>query len=266
MVLALALGLLLSQPPPQPQMAPTPPPITAQPPSAPAASPGIDHAALDALFVQRDDPAKLAELEARLTQAVKDNPRDYGVLWRAAQLKFWQADGAGDKPERKKQLGKEGWALGDRAREVNPKGAEGHYFAGVSVGMYSEAVGIVNALFEGIEGKFNERVDAAVKLGPWLDMGAPLLAKGRYHFSLPWPKRDLKKALQLFEQVTAKEPKNLHAWMYLAEAQLAEGKKKEAQQSIQRALQGSVDYDPPAARRAQERAKVVAAQIERELK
>lgn len=231
-----------------------------------AATSGPDYAAFDALFDQRDDPAKLKELEAKLTEAVAAHPNDYGVLWRAAQLKFWIADGSAGNPELKKQLGKEGWALGDRARAVNPKGAEGHYFAGVSVGMYSEAVGILNALMEGIEGKFNERIDAAVKLGPWLDMGAPLLAKGRYHFSLPWPKRDLGKAIALFEQVTAKEPKNLHAWMYLAEAQLADGEKKKAHQSIQRALTGSTDYDPPAAKRAQERAKKVAAQIEKEMK
>ncbi|HEX8438061.1 tetratricopeptide repeat protein [Archangium sp.] len=219
----------------------------------------------DALYARRGEAAAVKQLDEALTQALKASPEDYEVLWRAARLRQWQADGAAD-AKVKKNLGKQTWELGDKARKLAPDRVEGQYFAAVGIGSYSQAVGILTALGEGLEGKYNERLDAALKLDPMYERGGPLLAKGRYYYELPWPKRDLKKSASLFQKAIAKHPEQLRAWLYLAETLLADGEEKKAHEAILKVSQGSVGYDPAEGQRVQGWAKKVQAAIEEELK
>lgn len=220
---------------------------------------------MDALFARRGDATALKQLDDTLNKALETSPEDYELLWRSARVRQWQADGATDS-KLKKTLGKQTWELGDRARKAAPERIEGHYFAALGIGAYSQAVGILTALGEGLEGKYNERLDKAISMDGMYERGGPLLAKGRYYYELPWPKRDLGKSASLFRKVTDKHPEMLRAWMYLAETLLADGKDKEAQEAILKATQGSVAFDPPEGQRAQGLAKKVQAQIEEKLK
>jgi cytochrome c-type biogenesis protein CcmH/NrfG len=219
----------------------------------------------DALYARRNDAAAVKQLDEALQKALQSAPEDYEVLWRAARLRQWQADGSTD-AKVKKNLGKQTWELGDRARKVAPERVEGQYFAAVGIGSYSQAVGILTALGEGLESKYNERLDAALKLDPAFEGCGPLLAKGRYYYELPWPKRDLKKSASLFQKATAKHPEQLRAWLYLAETLLADGEEKQAHEAILKVSQGSVGYDPAEGQRVQQWAKKVQAAIEEELK
>ncbi|PTL78220.1 hypothetical protein [Vitiosangium sp. GDMCC 1.1324] len=222
-------------------------------------------AAWDALYARRADPAAVKQLDEALKKAVEASPEDYEVLWRAAQLRNWQADGATD-AQVKKSLGKQTWELADRARKVAPDRVEGQYFAALGIGAYSQAVGILTALGEGLESKYNERLDAALKLDPMYERGGPLLAKGRYYYELPWPKRSLKKSAEHYQKAIAKHPEALRAWLYLAETLLADGEEKKAHEAILKVTQGSVGYDPAEGQRVQGWSKKVQAAIEEELK
>jgi tetratricopeptide (TPR) repeat protein len=222
-------------------------------------------ASWDALYARRGDAAAFKQLDEALKKAVEAAPEDYEVLWRAARVRNWQADGATD-PKVKKTLGKQTWELGDRARKVAPERVEGQYFAAVGVGSYSQAMGILTALGEGLESKYNERLDAALKIDPMFERGGPLLAKGRYYFELPWPKRDLKKSATHFQKALAKHPESLRGWLYLAETLLADGEEKKAQEAIMKVTQGTVAYDPAEGQRVQGLSKKVQADIEEELK
>lgn len=224
-----------------------------------------EHSSWDALYARRGDAATLKQLDEALGQALKANPEDYEVLWRVARLRQWQADGSTDSNV-KKNLGKQAWELGDKARKLAPERVEGHYYASSGIGLYSQAVGILKALGEGLEGKYNERLDTAMKLDPTFERGGPLLLKGRYYYELPWPKRDLKKSTSFFQKVLAKNPENLRAWLYLSETLLADGEEKKAQEAILKVTQGSVGYDPAEGKRVQGWAKKVQAAIEEELK
>jgi tetratricopeptide (TPR) repeat protein len=219
----------------------------------------------DALYARRADAAAFKQLDEALKKALEATPEDYEVLWRVARVRNWQADGATD-AKVKKSLGKQTWELGDRARKVAPDRVEGQYFAALGIGSYSQAVGILTALGDGLEGKYNERLDAALKIDPMYERGGPLLAKGRYFYELPWPKRDLKKSAANFQKALAKHPEQLRAWMYLAETLLADGEEKKAQEAILKVTQGSVGYDPAEGQRVQGWSKKVQASIEEELK
>jgi tetratricopeptide (TPR) repeat protein len=185
-------------------------------------------------------------------------------MWRSARLLVWQADEAGD-ARLKKVLGRQAWDICDKAVKVAPQRVECQYFGAAGIGVYSQAVGILKALKDGLEGKFNERLDAAIKIDPTFDRGAPLLAKGRYHYELPWPKRDLEESAKLYEKAIAKHPECLRAYYYLAETLLADDKAEKAREAILKVKQGSAAYDPAEGRRVQEWAKKVEAKIVEEL-
>jgi cytochrome c-type biogenesis protein CcmH/NrfG len=93
-----------------------------------------------------------------------------------------------------------------------------------------------------------------------------LVAKGRYWFELPWPKRSLAKSAETLQKAIALAPDNLRAYVYLAETQLRDGKAAAAKATLAKAEQGSVTYDPAEGKRAKEMAKRVAAEIAKELK
>jgi tetratricopeptide (TPR) repeat protein len=181
-----------------------------------------------------------------------------------ARWRQWQAEGAPD-AKVKKNLGRQAWELGDRARKLAPERIEGHYYAALGLGSYSQAAGILTALGEGLEGKYNERLDTALKMDPMFDRGGPLLAKGRYYYELPWPKRDLKKSASFFQKVIVQYPGQLRAWLYLAETLLAEGEEEQAHEAILKVTRGSVAYDPAEGQLVQGWAKKVQAAIEKEL-
>lgn len=221
-------------------------------------------AKMDELFAKRGDPAADKENAAFMEQALKEYPNEFEVVWRAARYVSFQADVAQGQP--KQVLGKQTWELGDKARALKPADARGHYYAAIGVGTYSEGLGIINALFQGIDGKYNERLDKAIELDPGLDRSGPILLKGRYYGVLPWPKQDLGKSQQLLEKVIAQHPENLRAYWYLADTLLAAGKKKEAKLAIDKVYSGSPDYDPAEARAVRRAAEPLKAKIEKELK
>ncbi|HEX8697656.1 MAG TPA: tetratricopeptide repeat protein [Myxococcaceae bacterium] len=231
---------------------------------ASAATPEV-LASLDALFARRNEAAAVKELEEGLKKELAAAADDYELIWRNARLLVWQADGASD-GRMKKVYGKQAWDACEKGVKLAPQRVECHFFGAGGIGTYSQGVGIMKALKDGLEGKFNERLDAAIKIDAFYEYGAPLLSKGRYHYELPWPKRDLKQSAKLYEQVIAKFPGNLRAHYYLAETLLADDEAKKAQEAIVKVKQGSVAYDPPEARRVQEWAKKVEADIEEELK
>ena len=43
-------------------------------------------------------------------------------------------------------------------------------------------VGVLQALMQGFEGRFNERLEQALKMDPSYDNAGALIAKGRYYF------------------------------------------------------------------------------------
>jgi len=208
-------------------------------------------AALDAQFARRDAPGVAQQLEERLEAALSRTPDSFEHLWRLARLKYWVADAA-PTPELKRTLGRECWKLGDRAAQLAPRRAEGPYYAAICVGAYGDGAGPFRALTEGLQGQFLERIDRALALDPWLERGGPLVARGRYHAILPWPKRDLGRARALYEQVLSRHPDNLRARYYLAQLQMREGHLDAAQAGLDAVQAARSNPDVPEMRRIQE--------------
>ncbi|MGO9765304.1 MAG: hypothetical protein ACLPM8_06610 [Myxococcaceae bacterium] len=214
-----------------------------------AAAPVSGVAQLDVLWTQRDAPGVQEQLLALTEEGVKAHPEDFAYLWRAARIRLWAGDAETDN-EKKKALGQTTWDLGDRAARAKPGAVEGYYFAAAGIGSYSQAVGILNALGQGLESKFNERLDKAINIDPRFAHAGPLAVKGRYYFELPWPKRNLGKSADWLNRAIKLDPNALRAMAWLAETQWRDGNSAAARETLARLAKGSIPDDPAEERRS----------------
>ena len=240
----------------------------AQAPASDApAAPGDVSALLaqaDALWMERDQPGKLDEIRTDLAKAEKLAPDDYGVLWRLARVDFWTSDDTSLSEEERSRLGKRAWEYGDRAAKVNPDGVEGWYYGALGMGNYSLGIGILNALGQGVEGKFRERLSKAEQLDPKYNDGGISNAWGRFYQKLPWPKYDPRKSEQNLRKALQLNPANVRARTYLAELYQKEGHPKEARKLLEEALGREPGaYDAPEERRSLKRARELLADLKR---
>jgi hypothetical protein len=221
------------------------------------------YAELDALWAHRDEAGVQAQLLDATSAAVAAHPDDFGFLWRAARIRLWAGDGEAD-TEKKKVFGQAAWDLGDRAARAKPGAVEGYYFAAAGIGSYSQAVGILNALGQGLESKFNERLDKAINIDPKFAHAAPPAVKGRYYFELPWPKRNLGKSADWLKKALVLDPNALRAMAWLAETQWKDGDKGAAKATLARLEQGSMPSDPAEERRCKAMGQKIAQEMEKE--
>jgi hypothetical protein len=207
----------------------------------------------DELWKTRDQAGSEKEMQKILDEQLTKDPKSFEANWRQASLYNWDANGTeGDK---KAELGKKAWEAGDKAREAKPDDVRGQYQAGVGVGLYSEGIGILTALSQGIEGKFRDRIQAALKIDKDYENGAPQVVWGRYFFKLPWPKRDVGKSIDVLESALADHPNNWRGKLYLADSLDDDGKKAEAKRMVQDVLDAKGGQDLPEERRLKDLAK-----------
>ncbi len=223
-------------------------------PETPGAA-GVLLAKVDEIWKSRDEPGRLEEIQAMLEEAERAAPRSYGVLWRLSRLYSWTSDDPGRSGEERSGLGRKGWEYGDRATAVNPDGVEGWFYAAGGMGNYALGIGVLEALGQGIEGKFRERLSRAEAIDPGFLDGAIWNAWGRFYFELPWPKYDGKKSEQSLRRAIRSNPAEERGRVYLAELYLKEGHPKEARRLLEEAVSRQPgSYDAPEERRYQKRA------------
>jgi hypothetical protein len=227
------------------------------------ASPSSPLVEMDSLWEHRDDPGAQDRLMQLTADGVREHPEDFAFLWRAARMRLWVGDGEADN-DKKKEIGKETWALGDRAARAKPGAVEGYYFAAAGIGSYSQAVGILNALAQGLESKFNERLDKAINIDPKFAHAAPPAVKGRYYFELPWPKRNLGKSADWLKKALVLDPNALRPLVWLAETQWRDGDMAAARATLAKLEAGSMPDDPPEERRCKSQGKKLAQDMDKE--
>ncbi len=229
--------------------------------SAQDTAPPSDLAALlrrsDDAYARRDQPGAVDEVKATLEQAQGIAPDDYEVLWRLARLEFWMADDPSLSSKEKSRIGKQAWEHGERAIRANPQRVEGWDYAAAGMGNYALGIGVFQALGEGLEGKFKDRLSRAEQIDPNYEHGAIQTAWGRFWFKLPWPKYDARKSERALRSALDKNPENVRAHVYLADLYAQEGHRARARDELQKALAGEPGrYDAPEERRMQAVARV----------
>ena len=138
-------------------------------------------------------------------EAVQKAPNSFEANWMAAKacrkygMETQELDLANWKDECK-LYGKKGMAYAEKAIELEPKKAEGHYWYGMNVGIYADSVSILTALREGLKDKTQISFETAYEIDKNYDNAGPIGALGRFWQVLPWPLNDEDKSMEYFQE------------------------------------------------------------------
>ncbi len=181
-------------------------------------------------------------------QVIAASPESFEALWKCARVHQWFGDLARHRqvPGWKAQCqahGQAGMQYAARAIELEPERVEGYFFYGCSAGTYSDGVGFITLMREGIGGKIEKNLLEACRLDKRFDHGGPLQALGQFYSLLPWPLRNEEKALFYLRESRQIFPDDPCGLVFLAELLLKSGKDKDRQEAVQ-LLQAAAAPDP----------------------
>lgn len=179
-----------------------------------AARAAID--ALDQGWSERGDPVAVDRAVAVATPVFSAHPSSYEIAWRLARLYWRQGDLATVKAQRRERYAT-ARHYAESASRLDPSRVEGHCYYALTTGDYGGTLSLVGAALEGIASTFEQEMQRAYAIDRDFDHGNPMLALGRYYFSLPWPMRDLSRSRRYLEEVTKRHPDVLLGHLYLAE-------------------------------------------------
>ena len=185
----------------------------------------------DALMEQLGEGDPKGAIE-KYEAAAEAGASEFDTQWRISRAYFWWSDWQ-DNMDTKKELGLKGMAAGEKAMKAEPERVEGYYFYAINVGEYSKGISIVKALSQGMEPKFKNAADKAVKLDSKFDNGGPRNATGRFYCELPWPKKKLKKSQEILEKNIEAHPGNYRARFYLVETLMAQKETAAAKEQLE---------------------------------
>ncbi|MBS1151151.1 MAG: hypothetical protein H6Q89_2849, partial [Myxococcaceae bacterium] len=118
--------------------------------------------------------------------------------------------------------------------------------------------GVLASFVGGIEGKFNQRLDRAIRLDATVDRGSAWLIRGAFFYEAPWPRRDLTRARSLLSTAVERFPDNLRARLYLARIDAEGGALKQALATLEKIAAADVAWDPPGGRMVKAEARLFA--------
>lgn len=186
------------------------------------------------------------------TQVVATDPDHYEANWKSARaLREYGDEAQKQAVEGWKRIcaeyGQRGMQYAQKAIALEPERPDGHYYYGLSVGIYSDGVSIFTALKEGLKDKTQQSFEKAYDLDKQYNNAGPILSLGRFWAVLPWPLKDKKKSLAYYReyQATSHFADNTEARIFLAELLLQMGGKKnkaEAKTYLEKAVQSTDQY------------------------
>lgn len=185
-------------------------------------------------------------------KALDENPNSYEANWKCARAYREY----GDEAKKQKvdgwkeicaQYGKQGMQYAEKAIEIQPDKPEGHYYYGLSVGIYSDGVSIFTALSEGLKDKTQSSFEKTYAIDKMYNKGGSMISLGRFWAVLPWPMRDRKKSLKYYREYQQTEwfADNTEAQLFLAEVLIQIGGKDnqtEAKGFVEKAMQSEDPY------------------------
>ena len=159
-----------------------------------------------------------------------------------------------------KNTARKGMQYAANAREINPGDPAGHYYYGLSVGIYSDGTGILTALKEGLKDKTQTSFEKAYELDKMYEDAGSILALGRFWAVLPWPLASKKKSLAYYReyQQTPYFQQRDEGKVYLAELLISMGgkdNKAEAEKILEQAVKTDDTYFKAWAQRLMEKVK-----------
>ena len=221
---------------------------------------------LDNLLAQGDEHyAQRADLDqARLAvelyrQAVELDPSSYEAAWRLSRGLYWVGDHVS---ENKAAYFEQAIDAGKKAVALNPDDAAGHYWLGVSYGLYAKVKGLAHSVF--VIGPLKEHMAAVLKLDPGYDRGGAYFILGIVYYELPGVLGgDMDQAFKYLEKAVELDPQAYAIHAYLADAYIDQGRTDRARELVSEALSGTCrPGHEPECRRGKDQAAEVKERLE----
>ncbi|KMY68287.1 hypothetical protein AAU61_00845 [Desulfocarbo indianensis] len=190
----------------------------------------------DLLFAQRGDLAKANQAADLYEKALAADPKNEEAAWKAARVIYWIGRNTeGD--EAKVLVFERGIADAQKAIAINPDSLGGHYWLGVSYGLYGSAKGVTKSL--SLINPIKEEMAKVIAIDPKYDEGGPYRVLGRLYFKVPGIfGGSNSEAIKNLEQAIAYGPARWLNHLYLAEVYLDEGENDKAKELLQKIIQG----------------------------
>jgi tetratricopeptide (TPR) repeat protein len=207
---------------------------------APLARAADDLAAIDQLYLHRDQGKNLDQSTARLEALLKEKPDDAPAMWRLGRCYFRQAERLSGKKERIAGFEKAEDTI-KKSVELDPKDPEAHFWYGVAMGKRGQTRGIMSSL--GMIGPLKKEMKTVLELDP--KHGGAHHVLGELYRSLPgFYGGSKKKALAEFEQAVELSPDYAVNYVALAEAYADKGDKDKARATLKRLFELKHPSDP----------------------
>ncbi|MDP8256712.1 MAG: tetratricopeptide repeat protein [Candidatus Alcyoniella australis] len=151
-----------------------------------------------------------------LDATLKNDPLNYGLLWRAARACYWICDRSDD-PQVDGRFGARGMDYASKALLLAPDAIEGHYYNALCMAEYADSISVVKALAQGVGNRLRDELEYCYQQQPLFDYAGPCIGLGRFYQLVPWPLRDRQRAQQAYQRALQAFP-----WVYRNRVYLAE--------------------------------------------
>jgi len=208
----------------------------------------------DTLYRDRENPASAKKATDIWAARLAADPKDFDSAYRLAQARYWLGSNGLPPPERKPAL-EAGIAAARTAIALRPARPEGHFWLAANMGALAESFG----MRQGIKyrGEIKEALLTTLKLDPAFLDGSADRALGRWYYKVPglFGGSDKQSEIHLRKSLTY-NPNSIISHLFLAETLADLGRKDEARQECQAAIDAPIDPNwAPEDRRFKEQAK-----------
>jgi tetratricopeptide (TPR) repeat protein len=199
--------------------------------AAPSAEAPPDPA--DALYAEREDPAKARRAVEVWRRTLASNPQAFDAAWKLARA-MYGLGGRGERDARRADL-EEGVAAGRRAAAIEPGRPEGHFWMAANMGALAESFGLRQGLR--YRGPIKDALERVLVIDAAFQQGSADRALGRWYFRVPrlfGGSRD--KAEAHLRRSLTYNPDSTASLYFLAEVLLADDRPDEARELLVRCL------------------------------
>lgn len=208
----------------------------------------------DALYKDRENLGSAQKATDIWTARLEANPKDFTSAYRLAQARYWLGTNGLPEAQRKGAL-ESGIEAARAAITIDAGQPEGHFWLAANMGALAESYG----LRQGIKyrGQIRAALEQALTLDPAFLQGSADRALGRWYFKVPGLfGGSNKKSEEHLRKALTYNPQSVISHIFLADTLADMGRKDEARQEYQAAIDAPFDPDwTPEDRRFKEQAK-----------
>jgi tetratricopeptide (TPR) repeat protein len=213
----------------------------------------------DALYAQREDPAKARQAADAWAQRLKANPKDFESAWKLSKALYW-VGGHGPEAGRRADL-EAGITAGDAAIALDPKRPEGYFWKAANMGSLAESFGIR----QGVKYRkpIREALETVLKIDPKFQAGSADRALGRWYYKVPGLfGGSNEKSVEHLQKSIQYDPNSTASHFFLAETLLDMGRKEDARAALRKVLDVPIDAEwAPEDREFKQKAKALLGKI-----